>query len=256
MTGSGKTGLCIDLLEEAAIDGIPALVIDPKGDIGNLLLQFPNLRPEDFRALGERGRCARAQGMTADQFAAAQAELWSKGLAEWGQDGERIQRLQSSADFAIYTPGSNAGIPISLLKSFAAAGRGRSLTIASSSRSHLERRDCLLALMGIDADPMKSREHILLSNIFDTSWKSGEDLTIDGAYPCRFRRRRSQRIGVLDLESFYPAKDRFELAMALNNLLASPGLRGVAGGRTARFRQRSCTRRTASRASRFSRSLI
>lgn len=221
MTGSGKTGLCIDLLEEAAIDGIPALVIDPKGDIGNILLQFPNLLPEDFAPWVNQEDASRA-GQTVEQFAAAQCDLWRKGLEQWGQDGKRIQRLQSAADFAIYTPGSSAGIPISLLKSFAAPEAA-----IAEDRELLRDRisgaaTALLSLMGIDSEPMKSREHILLSNIFDTSWKNGEDVTIEGLIHA-IQDPPIKRIGVLDLEAFYPTKDRFELAMSLNNLLASPG---------------------------------
>src|SRR3954454_5337672 len=118
MTGSGKTGLCLALLEEAAIDGIPAIVIDPKGDLADLLLTFPQLRPQDFRPWINEDDAAR-KGVTPDQFAAQQAELWKKGLAEWGQDGHRLARLRDAADFAIYPPGSHAGLPVSVLKSFA-----------------------------------------------------------------------------------------------------------------------------------------
>jgi hypothetical protein len=221
MTGSGKTGLCIDLLEEAAIDGVPALVIDPKGDIGNLLLQFPDLRPEDFQPWINEDDANR-EGLKPEQFAAQQAELWRKGLEQWGQSGDRIKRLQSSAEFAIYTPGSNAGISISLLKSFAAPDQ----TVAEDREAMRDRisgaATALLSLMGIESEPMKSREHILLSNIFDNAWKNGEDLSIEGLIHA-IQSPPLTRIGVLDLESFYPAKDRFTLAMSLNNLLASPG---------------------------------
>ena len=178
MTGSGKTGLCIDLLEEAAIDGVPALVIDPKGDLGNLLLQFPNLRPEDFQPWINEEDASRA-GLKPEEFAAQQADLWRKGLEQWGQTGERIKRLQSSAGFAIYTPGSSAGIPISLLKSFAAPDK----TVADDREAMRDRisgaATALLSLLGIESEPMKSREHILLSNIFDNAWKNGDDLTIE-----------------------------------------------------------------------------
>src|SRR4051794_36039309 len=117
MTGSGKTGLCISLLEEAAIDGIPAIVVDPKGDLSNLLLQFPDLKPEDFEPW-INPEDAQRQNISPKDFAAGQAKLWREGLAGWGQDGERIRKLQNSADFAIYTPGSSAGLPLSILKSF------------------------------------------------------------------------------------------------------------------------------------------
>ena len=101
MTGSGKTGLCLSLLEEAAIDGIPALAIDPKGDLGNLLLAFPELKPEDFRPWVDEAEAAR-KGVSVDEFAARTAETWRKGLADWGQDGTRIARYVQSADLAIY----------------------------------------------------------------------------------------------------------------------------------------------------------
>src|SRR5262245_6508190 len=177
MTGSGKTGLCIALLEEAAIDNIPAIIIDPKGDLTNLLLTFPNLTPEDFRPWINEEDAAK-KGISADAFAAQQAELWKKGLESWGESGDRIKKLRDAADFVIYTPGSTAGIPVSILKSFAApppevigdseALTGRISGIATS----------LLGLLGIDADPLKSREHILISTILANAWKNGEDLDL------------------------------------------------------------------------------
>ncbi|MEO8051536.1 MAG: ATP-binding protein [Acidobacteriota bacterium] len=221
MTGSGKTGLCIGLLEEAALDGIPALVIDPKGDLANLLLTFPELRPQDFEPWVNPDE-ARNQGLDRAAFADKQAELWKRGLAASQEDGERIARLRAAADFTIYTPGSDAGRPVSVLKSFAAPDAAtmndreavRDL-ISSTATS-------LLGLVGIAADPMKSREHVLLSNLLDFNWRAGKDPDLPGLI-AQIQKPPTQKIGVLDLESFYPAKERFELAMALNNLLASPG---------------------------------
>ena len=100
MTGSGKTGLCIDVIEEAAIDGVPAIAIDPKGDLTNLLLTFPDLRPEDFRPWVNEDDAAR-KGVSADEYAKQQADLWRTGLASWGEDGERIRRLKGAADAPI-----------------------------------------------------------------------------------------------------------------------------------------------------------
>lgn len=221
MTGSGKTGLCVSLLEEAAIDGIPALVIDPKGDLGNLLLAFPGLQPGDFEPWVNEDD-ARRKGVSTAEFAAQQAGLWKSGLEKWGQDGARIQRMLDAADFTIYTPGSDAGVPLSIMKSFAAPDeelradrelmRDRVTATATS----------LLGMAGIDADPVQSREHALLANIFDSAWKNGEDLDLGGVI-ARVQKPPFEKVGVLDLESFYPSKDRFGLAMALNNLLASPG---------------------------------
>jgi len=221
MTGSGKTGLCLSLIEEAAIDKVPAIVIDPKGDLGNLLLTFPALRPEDFAPWVNPDE-ARRSGVSVEEYAAAQAGLWKKGLADWGQDGDRIARLRDSADFAIYTPGSEAGLPVSILKSLAAPAADA----ASDGELFRERVTTtvtsLLGLLGLDADPVKSRDHILLSTLVGAAWTAGKDVDL----PTLIQQIQSPpmaRVGVFDLESFYPAKERFGLAMALNNLLASPG---------------------------------
>ena len=221
MTGSGKTGLCLGLLEEAAIDGIPAIVIDPKGDLSNLLLTFPDLNPADFRPWISEDE-ARKKGISPDELAASTAKTWSDGLGEWGQDGARIARLRAAADFAIYTPGSNAGLPVSVLRTFSAP--------PAAMRDDREgMRDCigstataLLSLLGIDADPIQSREHILVSTILGNAWQQGKDLDLPGLIQA-IQKPPLTKIGVMDLESFYPSKERFALAMQLNNLLASPG---------------------------------
>jgi hypothetical protein len=220
MTGSGKTGLCIALLEEAAIDGIPAIIIDPKGDLGNLLLTFPSLSPKDFEPwVNEED--AEKKGLSKADFAAQQAELWKKGLGEWGQDGERIKRLRETADFRIYTPGSNAGIPVSILKSFVAPPAAiRDDNELLSERINTTTTS-LLGLLGVEADPIRSREHILISNILNQEWSAGRDLDIASLIQ-KIQSPPLTKIGVMDLESFFPSKDRFELAMSLNNLLASP----------------------------------
>jgi DNA helicase HerA-like ATPase len=211
MTGSGKTGLGIGLLEEAAIDGIPAIAIDPKGDLGNLLLAFPELRPADFQPWLEAG-----------EDAAATAETWRKGLAEWGQDGARIARFRGAAEAAIYTPGSTAGRRISVLRSLAAPAPA----VRDDDEASRERVGAavsgLLALLGVEADPLRSREHILLATLVDRAWKEGRDVDLAGLIR-DIQKPPVERVGVLDLESFFPEKDRFELAMRLNNLLASPG---------------------------------
>ncbi len=221
MTGSGKTGLCIALLEEAAIDGIPAIIIDPKGDLTNLLLTFPDLKPEDFAPWVNEEDAQKKNLSTAD-YAAQQAELWKKGLADWGQDGTRIKRLRDAADCRIYTPGSNSGIPVSILKSFAAPPEA----IRDDGELMAERVNTtvtsLLGLLEIEADPIKSREHILISMILNSSWMSGQDLDIAGLIQ-QIESPPMTKVGVKDIESFFPFKDRQELSMSLNNLLAAPG---------------------------------
>ncbi len=221
MTGSGKTGLCLALLEEAAIDNIPAIIIDPKGDLGNLLLTFPSLKGEDFQPWINEDD-ARKKGMSSADYAKAQAELWAKGLAGWQEDGARIQRLRDAADFAIYTPGSNAGLPVSILKSFAAPAADV-LNDAELLRERFSTTvTSLLGLLGIEVDPIQSREHILLSTILDQTWKKEEDLDLAGLIQA-IQSPPVSKIGVMDVDSFFPSKDRFALAMKLNNLLAAPG---------------------------------
>jgi len=221
MTGSGKTGLCVSLIEEAAIDGIPTIAIDPKGDITNLLLTFPQLRPQDFAPWINEGDALK-KGLSYEAYAEQQATLWRNGLMKWGQDGTRIERLHESADFAIYTPGSSAGLPISILKSFSAPPTEIRLDNELLQERITTTVTSLLGLLGINADPIRSREHILISTILAASWQQDEDLDI-GRLIQRIQTPPMTRIGMLDIESFYPSKDRFELAMQLNNLLAAPG---------------------------------
>jgi hypothetical protein len=221
MTGSGKTGLCITLLEEAAIDGIPALIVDPKGDLGNLLLSFPELQGSDFLPWVSDSEAA-TKGMSREQYAEREAERWRQGLAQWGQDGNRVQKLRSAAEFVIFTPGSTAGAPVSIAPSFFApppqyySDRELLAHRVSSTASGL------LGLLGIEADPLRSREHILISNILESAWMSGKDADL-AALIGWIQLPPVQRIGVFDLESFYPTAERRELAMMLNNLLAAPG---------------------------------
>jgi hypothetical protein len=221
MTGSGKTGLCVSLLEEAAIDGIPAIAIDPKGDLGNLLLNFPLLRPEDFRPWIDESQAAR-KGMSPDEYAAAVASMWKEGLADWGQDGARLRRLRDASDVAIYTPGSSAGLQLMLLRSFTAPDAA----LVEDTDALRERVAAtvagLLALVGIEADPVRSREHILLSNLFERAWSEGRDLDLPSLIT-EVQSPPLEKVGVMDLEMFYPSKERVELSMTLNNLLASPG---------------------------------
>jgi hypothetical protein len=221
MTGSGKTGLCVALLEEAAIDGIPAIAIDPKGDIANILLTFPNLAPSDFKPWIDPSEAAR-KGMSPDDYAKQTADTWRKGLADWGQDASRIAKLQQSVDMAVYTPGNSAGRPLAILRSFDAPSEAMRSDVGAMRDRVMSAVSGLLGLLGIAADPIQSREHILLSTILNTAWTQGRGLDLAGVIQ-EVQKPSFDKIGVFDLESFYPAKERFGLAMALNNLLASPG---------------------------------
>lgn len=221
MTGSGKTGLGIGMIEEAAIDRIPVIAVDPKGDLTNLLLTFPDLNPQDFQPWVSPEE-ATNKGITIEALAESTAATWRKGLADWQQSGERIRRLRETVDITIYTPGSTAGTPISVLRSFAPPPpqlrddtemyRERIQAIASS----------VLGLLGIDADPLTSREHVLIATIVQHAWDRGEELDIAGLIRA-ITEPPFRSIGVMDVESFFPAKERFALGMRLNTLLAAPG---------------------------------
>jgi hypothetical protein len=221
MTGSGKTGLCIDLLEEAALNDIPALMIDPKGDITNTLLHFPDFSPQDFKPWVNPDQ-ARREGKTLEQAASEAASSWQKGLAEWGIQAERLRSLRDSVQFAVYTPGSDSGIPVSILASLQAPSipweENRELLREKISGTVT----ALLGLVGMqDIDPVRSREHILLSNIFEHAWSQGKDLDLSELI-LQTQTPPFPKLGVFDINTFYPEKDRFELAMLLNNILAAP----------------------------------
>jgi hypothetical protein len=221
MTGSGKTGLCLTLLEEAALQGIPVLAIDPKGDITNALLHFPDLLPTDFEPW-INSDLARRDGKSVPQAAADAAEQWKRGLADWDIAPERIRALQNAAHFAIYTPGSDSGIPVSILASL------KCPPLAWDEHRELLREKisgtvtALLGLVGLtEIDPVRSREHILLANIFENSWKQGRDLDL-GELILQTQTPPFPKLGVFDVNAFFPEKERFDLAMLLNNILASP----------------------------------
>lgn len=228
MTGSGKTGLCIGLLEEAAIDGVPAIAIDPKGDLTNLMLTFDGLEPSEFRPWINEEEATR-KGMSGDEYAESQADLWRNGLSDWGQDKTRIKRLKDSADFDIYTPGSSAGTQLSVLQTFSAPEQ-EILSDTDLLRDQINVTvSSILGLLGLDADPIRSREHILLSTILLKTWQQGRDLGLDEMIRA-VQQPPFERVGVFDIDSLFPAKERFEFAMLLNNLIASPTFGSWTGG--------------------------
>lgn len=221
MTGSGKTGLGLDLLEEAALKGLPALMLDPKGDITNLLLQFPELRPDDFEPWVD-AREAQRQGKTTAELAQATAAMWKTGLESWGIQQERIKALLERTGFAIYTPGSDAGIPVSIVASLKAPDLSWQEHREMLREKVSSTVTALLGLIGLsDIDPLKSREHILLASIFEHAWSQDQDLDL-GPLLMQIQTPPFEKLGFFDVETFFPQKDRFELAMQLNNILASP----------------------------------
>ncbi len=221
MTGSGKTGMCIGLLEEAALDGVPALIIDPKGDISNLLLTFPDLKSSDFQPWVNADE-ARRKGRDIPTHAAETARSWREGLASWGQDGERIRRLKAAADFQIYTPGSSAGQGVSILASLAAPKSAWDGTEEMLREQIRGVASALLGLAGLEADPMRSPEHIFFANVIEHFWRQGKDLDLSDLIRA-LQDPPIRKLGVFDVDTFFPVKERMNLAMALNGLLAAPG---------------------------------
>ncbi len=220
MTGSGKTGLCVCLLEEAALDKVPAIIIDPKGDITNLLLQFPSLTPKDFEQWVNVDD-ARRKGLSPSDYAVTVSDSWKKGLADWGINPDRIAQLKDSVEYTIFTPGSEAGVPVSILSSLASPN----LDFAMDGEAARDRIggvvSALIDLMNLKVDPVRSPEGILLSNIFEYYWSRNEDLTLEKLIAA-IQKPPFSKLGVFDLDSFYPAKDRFKLALVMNTLIASP----------------------------------
>ncbi len=221
MTGSGKTGLGVIMLEEAALQGIPAIVVDPKGDLTNLLLHFPDLLPEDFKPWVDRD-AARREGKSVEEAAEGAAKLWKNGLASYGIEKPQLEALRDAAEFAVYTPGSDAGLPVSILASFTAPEipwEGNKEILRDKISSTVT---AVLGLIGIkDVDPVRTKEHILLSNIFEHAWARGQDLDM-ATLITHVQSPPFDKLGVFSLDQFYPQDDRFKLAMLLNNFLAAP----------------------------------
>jgi hypothetical protein len=220
MTGSGKTGLGIALIEEAIMDNIPSIIIDPKGDMGNLLLTFPELRAEDFLPWTDSSEAAR-KGLSVEEQAAKTAESWRQGLKSWDQDGERIRALRSKTTMTIYTPGSSAGVPVSVLSSFSAPAEEVLYDTDTLNSLVNSTTTSLLALINVTGDPLQSREHILLSSILLHFWRKGEGLTMESLIG-NIVNPPFEKIGIFSLDTFYGQSDRMQLAMSLNNILASP----------------------------------
>lgn len=220
MTGSGKTGLCINLLEEAILDNIPAIIVDPKGDITNLLLTFPDFKPEDFVPWVNQDDAARA-GLDVPSYAADIAGRWREGLAGWGIVPDRVRWLKSIAQYSIYTPGSDAGLPISILASLAAPREGWAGNEESLREKISGIVTALLALIGMNAEPVKSKEHVLISNIFEFAWQRGQNLTLEDVI-LQVQKPPFNKLGVLPIDDYMSEKARFKLSMDLNNIIAAP----------------------------------
>ncbi len=228
MTGSGKTGLCISMLEEAIIDRVPIIAIDPKGDITNLLLTFPNLRPQDFEKWVNVDD-ARIAGVSVSEFAVREAERWKQGLSASGIVAERLMLLKRIAQYRIYTPGSDAGLPINILSSFAAPREGWAGNEEFLREQIKATVNALFALIGRTNSDITSKDHVLVSNIFEYAWQQGRDLTLEGLI-MQVQHPPFERLGVLPIDDYIKERDRYKLAMELNGLVASPSFKAWTSG--------------------------
>jgi len=220
MTGSGKTGLCIGLLEEAALAGIPVIAIDPKGDLTNLALTFPELRPGDFAPYLSPQEAARHE-LSPEAYAERKAATWRQGLADWGIGPDRIQQLRERTEVTLYTPGSSAGQALSVLQSFTAP-EGHFEDREEELRDEIAGAvEALLGMLRIDADPIRSREHILLCQIIEHEWRAGKSVSLLELVTL-IHHPPVTRFGALSLDAFFPADERQKLGMLINNLLAAP----------------------------------
>jgi Helicase HerA, central domain len=225
MTGSGKTGLGLVLIEEVLTAGLPALLFDPKGDITNLCLTFPGLSAEEFRPWIDESQ-ANAAGVTPDEFAAQQATSWKEGLAGWGYGSEQITKLRATCDFTIYTPGSQSGVAMNIVGSLQVPGVDDAEVIGDEIEGYVSG---LLGMIGVDADPLSSREHILLANLIQHSWAAGKSLDLPTLVGL-VQQPPVRKLGVFELDQFYPPDERTKLALKLNGLLASPAFAAWAAG--------------------------
>ena len=221
MTGSGKTGLCVGLLEEAALQGIPALIIDPKGDLTNLALTFPNLSPADFEPWIDKNS-VRRENKTVEQVAEKTAALWKDGLNDWGIGKVQIEELKKSVERVIYTPGSTTGVPVNILSSFAAPEMGWEENEEILREKISATVTAILTLVGMkDIDPLRSKEHILLANIIEHHWQDNHSLSMTELIK-EIQTPPFDQLGAFSLDDFFTKKDRMGLAILLNNVLASP----------------------------------
>ncbi|MGV1004247.1 MAG: ATP-binding protein [Candidatus Nanopelagicales bacterium] len=226
MTGSGKTGLGVVLIEEVLRSGIPALLIDPKGDLTNLALTFPQLSPQEFLPWIDEAAAGKA-GQDADGFAAAQADSWTTGLAGWDLGPAQVAALHDAADVTIYTPAADHGVGLNIIGTLEVpADMADPQAVQEEIDAYVS---SLLNLLGLESDPLSSREHILLTNIINDSWTHGRDLDLS-TLVASVQTPPIRKIGVLELDSYYPPGDRQKLALKLNGLLASPAFQAWLGG--------------------------
>ncbi|MDO4642316.1 MAG: DUF87 domain-containing protein [Cardiobacteriaceae bacterium] len=219
MTGSGKTGLGVTLLEEAALDGIPVIAMDPKGDLGNLALNFPARRPEDFLPYADLA-ALKQDGQTLEQWAELTAKKWGEGIDNSWQNSARQEALAATNPVHIYTPGGEHGLPLSLLAHLGAPDP----EIRADRESYADYLEAiasaLLSLVGENSDSFAPAQ-LYLTHIFRHYWDGGQDIDLAELISA-IQNPPIAQIGVLPVAQVFPPKARDKLALAFNALLAAP----------------------------------
>lgn len=205
MTGSGKTGLGLVLLEELLEARVPVIAIDPKGDLGNLGLLFPEFKPDDFAPWVGKDDPEKV------------AQKWQTGLLRGKITGAQVRALKDGIDLAVYTPGSTAGLPIDLL-GLLSAPKDMSQDLTDAVEAAVSG---LMGLAGKKTDPVRDPAHVVLSRILHDAWKAGESIDLS-TLVLRLVDPPFAKVGVFPLDRFFPPDDRMDLAMAFNAILSAP----------------------------------
>ena len=220
MTGSGKTGLCVTLLEELNRAGIPLIVIDPKGDMANLMLAFKGLSAKEFTPWIDDA-AARSKGLTSEELGAKTANQWREGLERWDIHQSDVSEYVTRSDIQVYTPGSHAGIPVNVLGALSVPSEAVVNDLDALTELATSTVSGLLSLAGLDVSPAVDPAHIVMSQVLLNAWHTGEDLDLE-SYILRIVDPSFERVGVFSVDTFFPKKDRMKLAMRLNGLIAAP----------------------------------
>ncbi len=222
MTGSGKTGLGVGIIEEAAIDNIPSIIIDPKGDMGNLCLTDPEFSPKSFEPWVSDEAQNKEQDISS--YAEKIASMWQNGVESAHQDKDRVERF-TQVEKTIYTPGSSAGVSVNVLSSLDVPP-SQIMEDSDSFSSYINSTvSSLLSLIGFKGDPTNSKQFILLAQIITASWLKNKNLSLTDLIS-QIIQPPFKSIGVLPLEDYFPLKgafnNRFKFATDFNSVIASP----------------------------------
>lgn len=220
MTGSGKTGLLMVLVEEVLRARVPVILIDVKGDLPNLLLTFPGLSAEEFAPWMDEGLLART-GKTRLEAAEAEAQRWQEKLAEWRLGAADVGELRAAMAPRVFTPGMLAGEPLHVLSFLERPGTLWADDVETAREALSASISLLLRLLGRDPDPTRSRDHVVLSVLAERRFALGQPADVASLLQ-DVREPPVATMGALPMDEYLPKRDRLSLATALNTLLASP----------------------------------